>query len=266
MPPSFQPINEDHAVALCEFAIGIDGPLSSAAINHIASNHDLLRDRLPAVAVDAPDSAQAIVPTLQGTTKNGVTFATLRADGSHVWSLNCAFNEIRASCTRYTRWQRSWDFARELFTSVLPLIAEKQGDRKVGVAALYVVDQFIADDVDYKVEEILQRSKWISEAAFSAGPVWHCNNGWFEPRPLGSCLQILNVRVSRETGQLVLSVVHHQQLRLTPGEYPDINDVDTVIKKIDRGMNDLHQRNKEIVTALLAEPLARRVKLLGEKS
>ncbi len=258
----FEPVNEDHAVALCEFAVGFDGPLSSQSITDIAAQHDQWRELLPASAVGPADATQAIVPVLQGASRKGVTFATLRADGSHVWALECAFNEVRVSCTRYTRWQRSWEVARQLLKDVVPIISKQQPDRRIGVVALYVVDHFVSPDQDYRVEDVLQRNKWIPDQIFGLGRIWHSNNGWFESHNAGDVLHLLNTRVSRESGQLDLSIVHHLQLRISAGQFVDVNS-DAWVDLVSAAMNDLHQSNKRVLGEHLHPDLSRRIRLGG---
>lgn len=264
MTSPFQPVNEDHAVALCEFALGFDGAFNGSTIDALAESHQAFEERLPAAATGPFEVAQAIVPTIKGNTRNAVTFATLRADGTHVWSLEAGYNELRASCTRYTRWARSWDFARELFETALPTISSRQPDRRVSTIALYVVDQFFTTEKTYNTADIIRPNGWVGDSVFKKGGlVWHSNNGWFDSHSLGPLLNILNVRVSREGGRFALTVVHHQQLRIDEGKRLSVNKLDTFVTELNSAMMDLHENNKATVTELLHADLAKRVGLGG---
>lgn len=260
---TFVPINEDHAVAACSFAIGLDTSFNAAALNHILSQSDTWSDLLPARAVVDMEPEESIVPLMPGVSSKAVHFANLRPDGSQVWFMRCGFNEVLVGATRYTRWQKTWDVAKSLIARVATQATDVFAQREVHVAtvALQVVDKFYSDG-PAAIGSALCRSEWVGDRFFSANSrYWHSHTGWFDEHATGEVLSHLNCGVAREGERDVLTLTHAQQFRLKEGSLVSLSG-EKMISRVDEIMTKLHVNNKAVVKAQLSADLSKRIGLM----
>jgi hypothetical protein len=258
----FQPVNDEHAVVECKFAIGFDKPLSGRSLHGIHTNKSNWIDLLPASGLMEMDVSDSIVQILEGPTSQAVYYATFRPDGSPVWSMRCGYNELMILCTRYTRWNPTWQLAKTLMSRALQAIVEFESVNIANIA-LYVEDAFLCHGDSYDVDRALNRGSWISDDVLNSGLYWHSNSGWFVKSDSGLILNHLNVGVSGGAQSFKLRLVHQQQLRLEQSLTSSQDNLPFVSDFFEKVMGRLHMANKNVLGSLLHEELAYAVKLNG---
>lgn len=259
---SFKPANEDHAVVDCKFALGFERPFSPAEIEAlIQARRDWVYE-LPAIALDDFDPSDGIVKIRMGAVGKSISFANMRPDGSSVWLMRCAANEIVITCSNYTRWAPTWRIAYSLFDRVLRAMnsietaGQQSSSRRLQAVALHVTDAFVSTEANPLLELALAKGNRIPEAVYGMGPIWHCHTGWFENGTASSCLNRLNVQVGHVTDLgLQLTVVHEQNLNLEETKLIDFSDAGLFFAGLEATMSHLHQRNKVVLGELLTKSL-----------
>ncbi|WP_157505485.1 hypothetical protein [Geminicoccus roseus] len=263
---AFVPLNDDHAVASCDFALALSRPLPRSAISELQSLAASLAAELPASAMVQPsDVDDAIVPIISNGAP-GIELAYLRPDGSPVWALRLINNEIFVSCTRYTRWEKSWDQARSYLWQALAKLALIKFEAAVAVIALRVVDRFSSNEDTAKIDDLFQRHSWLPDPIFAGGPLWHNHSGWYSDHDSGPTLNNLNLTAQRvQDGQgparIVIDIVHRLQLRLRSSEILSQDSIQSIQAVIDQHMNDLHLNNKVVLHGLLQPVVLDRIGL-----
>jgi len=268
---TFRPINDDHAVERCEFAIGLNAPLSPRETNLIHSRAALWCEELPAITVSELDvPTDPVAQFIIGPNNVGLLFSYLRPDGSAVWSMQCGFNEILITATRYTRWATTWSVAQTLIAKVLSVLQNPQNPRQVISVALRVRDEFYAA-AGHQASSALVQSKFVSGLVLAQDSTWHNNLGWFEPISDSPVLNHLNISTRNDTfgdeARRSLQISHLQQIRLEDADRPpliaDQSAAAAAVDAIELMMTELHIRNKRVMTELLTPELASRIGLRG---
>jgi|CXWL01.1.fsa_nt_gi uncharacterized protein (TIGR04255 family) len=268
---TFRPINDDHAVERCDFAVGLNAPLSPRDTNLLHSNSSNWAEELPSTSVaEAEPNTDSTAQLVLGPNNVGLQFSYLRPDGSAVWSMQCAFNEILVSCTRYTRWVSTWEVAKSLLTKVLSVLRESQNAKQVISVGLRVKDEFYAP-VDGNVATALVASRFLTGHALIHPSAWHNNLGWFDTLDSSPVLNHLNIstrnELSKEGLRRHLQLVHLQQIRLEDiDRSPPLakeEDFVATVGSIEKQMTELHLRNKKTMKELLHPNLAARIGLGG---
>lgn len=267
---SFKPANEDHAVVECKFALGFSRPFSPTEMQSVIEARRQWRTQLPAFAVDEFDSSEGIVPLIIGTQNKSIAFANMRPDGTALWMMRCAANEITLICTNYTRWAPTWRDAQALFGQVINVMGSAYGSEasipplRLRSIALNVTDAFVSEEAEPALDLALKKSGRLPDAVFGAGPIWHCHTGWFDQLEDAACLNRLNLQVTRTpefSHQLVVS--HEQCFNFEERNLIDVAAGNVFLDRIHTIMSTLHQRNKDVMIELLNEGLADQIKLRG---
>jgi uncharacterized protein (TIGR04255 family) len=272
----FEPINSDHAVEAVTFSLALDRPLSPKAVASARSNHARWRSDLPAISV--PQSfvvkVEDGVPRTQSKVADGIEFLYLRPDGSPAWVLRFIGNELTVECSRYTRWQQVWGFARRHLEMACDVIAVDNRQYRVRACIFSVLDRFRATNDAYDLKQLFKASSLIHHAAFSHGSLWHGHYGWFDQRPNARVLNTLNLDARREPfgspelrtveqGLCVL-ISHSQQslltnpLVVTPA---DAEGSKAFWDVVGEEMEEMHSHNKLILTELLTDEMVERIGL-----
>ncbi|MFC5320516.1 TIGR04255 family protein [Bradyrhizobium oligotrophicum] len=275
----FKPINEDHAIQSASFAIGLSQPIPWPILETLIKRDPDWRRDLP--AIDLPQALDIVINPATGAPQNrilrGVEFSHKRPDGSASWVLSLFGTEIRVTTTLYTRWQPTWDKARDILSTVGRLMSAALDQTKpttVQSIALSVSDVFIFDETADKPDysHLFKANEEIPSSAFSKGRLWHSHTGWFIDRPLGATLNQLNVDVRTGVGedlsipgvpdeQLRVVVQHNQLFRPSqPIQFVSSND-DALQGMIAGEMPVMHEANKAILQSILTDEMQARIKV-----
>lgn len=263
MISKFRPINDDHAIERVVFTLELNRPLSEIASKRIADRHHEWRHELPAMT--RPEGFEFEIG-LEGVRTNrvpGVAFAFLQPDGSPVWALKAQGNEIAVECRRYSRWNKVWTKARNLFSMVLPHARDDHETYQVSKAHLVVQDAFLSPSSNYNLEELFSGSRYVPTHIFGMGPDWHVHTGWFEAEDKARILHNFNLdgvsssHMPNLDGLNRVSIMHLLQwIPEAPVSYnrPDLD-------WLDRVMETLHQKNKDRIGDILTKEMVEKIAL-----
>ena len=255
----FNPVNDDHAVATVSFGVFTSEFIDADRIQKLISKHNLIRTELPAVTVleDGPP---------------GVEFAYRRPDGTASWALRCGnANEIIVECNRYTRWKKVWSTAQSLLDHAMECCL-LVGEIQFVNPTLRVVDRFRAVVENPQIASLLKRDRFLAEAIFDVGPIFHSNVGWYVEIDRNQVLNTLNLSGRKENvfKQSVFDVVptlfvtldQIQQYR-SSFSY-DINAISSS-NFLEVVMNRLHDDNKILLQRVLTSEMQEKIGLRGGK-
>lgn len=255
---SFRPASGDHGTDMVIFQLIFDAPLGPDIFAAAEAQHVKWREELPALQLGNPDPVRlpgflALPPQTAG-----VSFSHLRPDGLPAWQVRFDPGSISVVCTRYIRWERIWKTAKRYLEKALELIAAEDGERAMSIAMLQFADRFETPAAGYDAKSLLKTGPHLPAAAFTLGPAWHNNMGWFDKdHALGEVLHNLNIAsnplplpdtaTNEET--VSIGITHIQELRLAPALA--LGDAKTVSERLDQAMNGLHGANRALVKELL---------------
>jgi uncharacterized protein (TIGR04255 family) len=265
----FDPINSDHAVQTIVFTLSFDRPISSLVASSISKNTGLLKE-LPAIqqlegyTVQIDSGAQSAPVKI-----SGMQLAHMRPDGSPSWALRLMGHELAVECTRYTRWEKVWEASHRYLQAGLDAIQAGSEMLKVRVLAQQVVDVFFPKAEPYKLGTLLKHSDLVARRVFEAGPTWHSHVGWFEqskfngaPAPRLSQLHLDALKLpdsaSVSKQRLRVQINHNREFRL---DAPI--SIDVCRRNLNPTMIEMHNDNKTVLTALLADEMAKRIGLVN---
>ncbi|MBY5354575.1 TIGR04255 family protein [Rhizobium leguminosarum] len=250
----FRPLNEDHAVAGVKFAVVLNQVLQPQAISAAENSHEIWRESLPAasisdVAIDA-GGRQLKAP--------GVLFAFLRPDGTANWSMQLGGNKIEVECNLYSRWDRVWMSALGYLASALSVTSQAQNNLAVLSVELTVRDVFVALKRPYELSHLIKIGEYFPRSVLSAGPLWHCNTGWFDDAHSGGNghLHNLNCDAAPANNDVIINITHFQQKRL-----PEPVLVQGLQSTLDITMKTLHEKNKTLLREILTQEMLTRIGL-----
>lgn len=275
----FKPINEDHAIQSASFAIGLSLPIPWPILETLIKRDPGWRRDLP--AIEFPQALDIVINPATGAPQNrmfkGVEFSHKRPDGSASWLLSLFGTEIRVTTTLYTRWQPTWDKARDFLSTVARLMSAALDQSKpttIQSIALSVSDVFIPDETAGKPDysHLFKVNEEIPSSMFSKSRLWHSHTGWFIDRPLGSTLNQLNVDVRTGVGeelsipgvsdeQLRVVIQHNQMFRPLQSIPFDPSNDDVLQGVIAGEMPVMHEANKAIIQSILTDEMQARIKV-----
>lgn len=251
----FAPINDDHAVEAVTFGLAMNRVLDIADVRALGNEYRRYSEELPAAAFLPQDEP-------------GVEFAYRRPDGSAIWLLKLASNDITVECTRYTRWEKVWTQAASYLAMAIRALVQEEPETKFGAISLRVVDKFVSRSADYNLTNLFAHSDLLPPGILNKGAAWHCNLGWFEDSYDGARalhqLQLKGqieksyvVATDSHTSDDVVLIEHFQQLRKA-----DFTGEELLERGALRGVMDgLHSRNKRTLAELLAPSVQEQIGL-----
>ncbi|WP_369723318.1 hypothetical protein AB8Z38_04605 [Bradyrhizobium sp. LLZ17] len=217
---SFRPANEQHAIQVAAFAIGLNKPVAWNSVEALIKGPAEWRRSLPAMdlthVVDVQVNPQSGAPVNR--VFRGVEFSHKRPDGSAEWQLSVVGPELKVETTAYTRWNDVWAKAGDILINAAGLIGISEMNNDLRVASLTMVfsDVFFTSDAEPDFGELFSRScDLLPPAIFQRGPVWHAYTGWFEERPEGNVLNQLNIDVRKGLPEGTLGAMPGDQIAVT---------------------------------------------------
>jgi uncharacterized protein (TIGR04255 family) len=271
---TFLPVNDDHAVANCQFAVGLSRSLSGGTIQALLAAHPGWMQTMPAIASGTADDmvADAITPLKPPRSKNALLSAFMRPDGSATWALRIFCNQIDLACTRYTRWDPTWDVAKSVMAQVLSVVSKAEKDVRVSSVALKVVDHFLARE-GYSLDELFKSDSWLVSKVFGVGDYWHSHLGWFEREGADRILnqvdfdaqeRVATVTDGQPDTRINIAFTHTLQHRFSSESQDSASDLTpeaNQMSAVERSMIMLHNRNKAMLLDVLQPKMAARIGL-----
>jgi uncharacterized protein (TIGR04255 family) len=276
---AFEPINDDHSVDVCQFAVGLTASITTQTIAALQRHHPLWMNDLPAESLVSLDdfSGEAITVLRPPRTQQAYMAAFLKPDGSPLWALRVYANQIDLTCSRYTRWVPTWGLAQAVLSRVLGVIAEHgPPGLKIAAAGHRIIDQF-ATQPGYRLDELFERESVLPPYVFDVGDHWHCHTGWFEDAERRRDLLNLSFNVTNQAiissmdkreHRLILSVAYSIQHRFVVEAEQDTSGAPelTDSAQVNEWMNTFHEANKRFLGRLLKPDMSEAIGLSGRPS
>lgn len=270
----FDPVNDDHAIQMAGFALGLTKPLPWSMINSVLASPLDWRRELPALELTQtmelhlnPQTGQPVNRVMRG-----VQFSHKRPDGSSSWQLDVLGSEIRIMTTLYTRWNATWEKAGDILMGIAGQLGqlEKERDIRINSIGLLVVDVFSTEDESPDYSDLLiEDSRDIPSRVLNAGKFWHSHTGWFNEQANGRVLNQLNIDARNGGGENSIPgipddrtrvVVQHNQV-FRPGEpIPLAADKDLEDALLTE-MPSMHSQNKLTLRSILIPEMQSRIKV-----
>ncbi|WP_343683937.1 hypothetical protein [Asticcacaulis sp.] len=264
----FQPINSDHAIESAVFASRFNVLIDDDDILALHAQMREYRDILPFVSLQQVSIIDASVPFPSAQQKLMLDASMLRADGTAIWNLRVSGYEAVVTCTRYSRWQKTWGQARQLILFVAETMKRRQTDVFLSNLALTVTDRFLASDQKYQLSDLFKINDFVPQFAYKRGPKWHCHTGWFEAPGGFEVLNHLNIDArydpeasSFDSDGSTLSILHRQQANIKA-----LGETASLTTTLDQTMQELHIQNKRVLECLLKEEVLNMIGLRGNEN
>jgi uncharacterized protein (TIGR04255 family) len=266
MVSSFDPINDDHAIERVSFNLGLEAPLRSEQVASLKEMHHLWAEDLPALR-EPPGffMTTGSENNLQVSPAPSVEFATLRSDGTAVWSLRVVGQEAVVECTRYSRWKKIWGTAERHLDRLVRAFAGEDLPR-VARVGLVVQDAFVTKEGEGDTKALFKETCFLPAFVFGAGANWHVHSGWFVSRSDRRMLSNLNIQAFLETNATDTKLQRNRLAIshiLTEERTPDGGDPDATMRWINEAMDRFHLYNKEVLSELLCDSTRERIGLRG---
>lgn len=266
---AFNPISGQHAIQEVVFGIVPAHPFTQPEIEIVAQAHSNWKDQLPKVSRGQffditigpigpmPGPSQAPSPVLD--------FERINPDGTLSWRLHVESRAIFVNCLSYEGWDNAWPKARNFLKLALQH-ATKQRKNGVKSTIFQVIDVFdwTGDKADYNAMQLFrQGSELVPDSMFRSGPLWHLHQGRFfesPSLPLSAYRVLERVNIDsaeNEANQYSTRVDVFQDLQLGS----PISTSDFMMTGLEAAFKYLHDKNKDVVRALLTEDMSKRIGL-----
>ena len=181
-----------------------------------------------------------------------------------MWELVIANNEIRLACTRYLNWTSTWEFAEEVFSTLLEALAKRRSDAnqsepelQIAIVGLRFEDRFISEKAPHDFGTLFEKdTKYLPTIASDWDEVWNVHTGWFSEDKSSEALNSLQIAASLEgdgdENSLIVVLNHMAQARLKVDGRPQIVEYSTdTLARAFSTIKDLHAKNKQLISDLL---------------
>lgn len=263
---AFKPLFDTHAIQQVSFGLGLERELTETELTIIAENpmemgHDFARSEIHdgfEMSVTTGGTQESPSAEVGRRVVGGVSLKTFRRDGNVEWEVSAGKTIMEAAitvtCATYTRWNPTWQKARNILAATLTAV----GEPRIRWTGLEYRDVFVWEGSEQDCQAGLlfnKKSHLISTAMLNHGPVWHAHNGWFSHDGLpvsGHRLELLNVDALRQQdGQLTTQITSRQT--------HNFNEAMKIDALRDEGgdvlvaMTAMHDNNKSILGKLLTQ-------------
>jgi len=263
---TFHPINNAHAISEMVVHFAFVPPFNSETLNTLLSLKDELKADFPksnelkhvSFTIDANTQKQVVEQTI-----GGITLERYNTNGTPSWVINITNENISIHCLSYTRWENVWaetcKYLEKIFKKIDGTANFLQG------FGLQYTDKFVfEEDKPYSHGALFKtNSNYLNANSFDCGDRWHCNSGWFEKLDTSRCLHQLNIDNSQVLlegkMQLVSTILHNAVVLREPSEQFNLSlDKDA---HLNTAFQQLHIKNKAMLSNLLNEEMANRIQL-----
>ena len=268
----YLPFQGKHSIQEAQISILFPGPFDQQAIEVARGFAQAeLAEELPRVAegrgvafqVEITDPITPAVPQSMPSGIVGFRLSRVRGSGQVARILQLEGNALSASFMDYDSWEATRKDALKYLRPVLISLPLEQNP--VVAFSIRFIDRYTysGDPGDARADQLFVRGNpHITPNAFEAGPIWHCNTGWFED-PINENDQVLhnlNVVSSLIDLSSTVTIDHHATRHLgSPRHTLDalLEPPSGAVGLVDV-LEILHDRNKRVLwQALLPEMLAR---------
>ena len=266
---TFAPHNEKHAIVEAVFGVTFAQQMGPKEFNALDSGQDQFRNRLPGKS--RPQGVQIVIgptPQLnspQAIPVSGIMFDEYGRDGKLMWRLRAEENGLFINCLDYTNWAEVWPKVFTLFQQATE-VAEF-GDVPIqGVVLQYVnIFHWRGENNDYDLEQLLTRdSKFVTDAIFGKGPLWHLHQGWFRQysEPYGQVLERLHLDGTFDAAASLPTVRIDSYASLSELEFKALSEVvGGSINSTNHPFDGLHLNIKEVLMGVLHANMSKRIGL-----
>ena len=195
----------------------------------------------------------------------GFEFSRPKEGGASSRILRFANNALLASYTEYTEWSRILADSLRYIETVLSSVP--LSDSPIVAFSLRYVDRysFTGPDTDARADLLFEsHNPYLTSRCFKAGPLWHCHSGWFEDLSQKErILNQLNVGSAVIDGASAVTIDHNAVWMLrSPRQSTDalLSPADDRTR-LSGALDRLHDRNKEILKAMLRHSMIERIGL-----
>lgn len=195
----------------------------------------------------------------------GLQYSRIRGDGTPAQILELANTSLSVKIFEYEEWDQVRKDATQYLTTVAPYLPLEENP--VLAASLSFTDRytFNGNDQDARADLLFRKdTKFITAHSFAAGPLWHSHSGWFESiPPTGRILNRLNV-ASSLVDLASTATIEHQAVVQFAAPRQSIHrlfDHSEESPGIPELLDSLHEKNKEVLKALLLPDMVTKIGL-----
>ncbi|MDT8356138.1 hypothetical protein APZ41_021405 [Roseomonas mucosa] len=266
---SFAPVNGEHAIEKVAFFVKLSQPISEPLLQSVQRQHKLWRADLP--AVDRPQIIEMQIDangTSQQRPHRGLEFSFRRPDNTSVWSAKIIGSDIIIECSRYTRWAKVWPRAEKYIRHFLEIISVPKPEPTVVLLSLITIDVFKSSELVGELNTLFRKGAYTPSFIFECGPAWHHHFGWFDelegPRILNNVncdakLAPIEDGVEKNQQERIVTLQHLQEWQAQPVSIAAL--IGSSSQALREAMENMHNRNKILMHAMLSEEMAIRVGL-----
>ena len=267
----YLPFRERHSIQEAQISILFLGAFDQRSIEEARGGAQAeLSGELPRVAEGRGgqldiDITEPTSPALLQTMPSelvGFRLSSVQGNGLPARVLQLADNVLSVSIMDYEAWAPAKEDALRYLRSVLISLPMEQNP--VAAFSLRFIDRYTysGDPDDARADKLFaQGNTYITPHTFDAGPIWHCNTGWFDNTEQGDrVLHNLNVTSSLVDLSSTVTIEHHSTRHLGALRHTlaTLFEPPAGATGLVEALEILHDRNKGILSqALRTEMLAR---------
>lgn len=257
------PLHGAHAISEVAFALQLQNPFDPDTVRLlIGLQKDLEKEELQhmqptyQIQVTLSPSPMQPLPNIGAPSPSGVIFRSdnISSPPTTGWMLRADNNQLTVNCLTYTRWVDVWARAQRFLSLATGVMSNS--DNRVTAIILQYIDQFLIDGQDYSPQELFSdTSPYLTKQAFNSGRLWHLHQGYFDQLLdiKTKRLNVLNIATTHDR-----TLVDHSQHIVFPDAPLSIVDTENRINSV---MQELHERNKEVLLHLLSGDMLERIGL-----
>jgi len=264
MPTGFRPKNPKNAIQEANIAVWFGKQFSEDQLKHVDDVRATIEKFFPteqpvmgfSVSIN-PAAPEALQPRPR---RAGFIFQRASPGGQvQDWVLQIQQNFIAVNCLSYEDWATYRGRARDCFQLLLPRFVS--AEFPITQISLQYIDHFFADwpVPAGAVRATFRRdSRLLSPRVFDESEQWHANQGWFETRPAGRVLSLLNISLAHVPPYGQLIVDNTLRLDIAPEESARLIG-EAIMTKLDSVSEDFHTRNKQLLAEVLSDDMLRQI-------
>lgn len=266
---AFVAASDGHAISEVVFGLTLNRTFTPAEIGQLIANHDSFKKLLPGVSrPPAFEFSFGGAPSQQIST--GVIFDRYAASGKLEQRLRVDNNQMVINLLQYEGWPNVWPSVRQLLINTFGLMG-----LQCNIVSVLLQYQNIftwnADHSEYALSELFAfDNKFVPASLINVGPLWHLHQGWFNPSELPFATRALE-RLTidgllNESHQPFVRVDFLQNLELKAEILESgqlIAQTQEAVSALNSAFENLHERNKSIVSKVLTEDVCVRIGING---
>lgn len=263
----FEPQGPNHAIIEAVFGFQLARNVTASEVDLLIAVHDkVFKADLPRINRTQVMMIGALPANLQFTPPvPGVSFDSIKKDGSLEWRLRVDDNSLLVNCLDYSRWSQVWPKARDYLAAASEILLATD-NAVTGVLLQYIdVFRWAGKVDDYDVGELLDvDSDHVPLSVLDCQPLWHLHQGWYRTDNLpvpGRILERVHLdAVLDDNGTPVVKVDTYMLLELAMQQ----NKVATFggsAPMAEKVFGGLHSVNKALLKSFLTQDMAKKINL-----